>query len=138
MPGSDAAAQGGERLVDGGIGAEPGDAALQPVLLVEQFARRLGLAIGALGAALVALQFLGSVQRAGIGVVCLPGPAQGVTSVAFSPDGTRLAVASLDGTTRLYELKLDDLLALAKARVTRALTDTECQQYLHGPCPANK
>jgi WD40 repeat protein len=67
----------------------------------------------------------------------LPGPAQGVTSVAFSPDGERLLVASLDGTTRLYELKFDNLLALAKTRVTRPLTATECQQYLHGPCPGN-
>jgi WD40 repeat protein len=60
-----------------------------------------------------------------------------LTSVAFSPDGSQLAVASRDGTARIYLLKIDDLIALAKQRVTRSLTTEECQQYLHvSTCPA--
>jgi WD40 repeat protein len=60
----------------------------------------------------------------------------GLTSVAFSPDGSQLAVASRDGTARIYFLKLEDLVALAKRRVTRSLTAEECQQYLHvEQCP---
>jgi WD40 repeat protein/transcriptional regulator with XRE-family HTH domain len=60
----------------------------------------------------------------------------GLTSVAFSPDGSQLAVASRDGTDRIYLLKIEDLIALAKQRVTRSLTTEECQQYLHVPaCP---
>ena len=60
----------------------------------------------------------------------------GLTSVAFSPDGSQLAVASRDGTARIYLLKIEDLVALAKQRVTRSLTTEECQQYLHlATCP---
>jgi WD40 repeat protein/transcriptional regulator with XRE-family HTH domain len=60
----------------------------------------------------------------------------GLTSVAFSPDGLQLAVASRDGTTRIYLLKIEDLIALAKQRVTRELTMEECKEYLHEEqCP---
>jgi WD40 repeat protein/transcriptional regulator with XRE-family HTH domain len=61
----------------------------------------------------------------------------GLTGVAFSPDGSQLAVASRDGTDRIYLLKIEDLIELAKQRVTRSLTKEECQQYLHvAACPA--
>jgi WD40 repeat protein/transcriptional regulator with XRE-family HTH domain len=61
----------------------------------------------------------------------------GLTNVAFSPDGSQLAVASRDGTARIYLLKIEDLVALAKQRITRSLTAEECQQYLHSlSCPA--
>jgi len=64
---------------------------------------------------------------------------EGLTSVAFSPDGSQLAVASRDGTDRIYLLKIEDLIALAKQRVTRSLTTEECQQYLHlAACPAER
>ena len=69
-------------------------------------------------------------------LLSLPGSDR-LTSVAFSPDGSQLAVASRDGTDRIYLLKIEDLMALAKQRVTRSLTAEECQQYLHVPtCPA--
>jgi hypothetical protein len=36
----------------------------------------------------------------------------------------------------MYLVRLEDLVALAKTRVTRALTTEECQQYLHvAACP---
>jgi WD40 repeat protein len=61
----------------------------------------------------------------------------GLTSVAFSPDGSQLAVASRDGTNRIYLLKIEDLVALARQRVTRSLTTEECQQFLHvEQCPS--
>ena len=60
----------------------------------------------------------------------------GLTSVAFSPDGSQLAVASRDGTARIYLLRIEDLMALARQRLTRSLTLEECQQYLHlEQCP---
>jgi WD40 repeat protein len=60
----------------------------------------------------------------------------GLTSVAFTPDGSQLAVASRDGTARIYLVKIEELVALAKQRVTRSLTTEECQQYRHvTTCP---
>ena len=66
-----------------------------------------------------------------------PNPyALAATSVAFSPDGKRLAASSADGFVRVYALPLDDLVAIAKSRVTRALTTDECRKYLHTEtCP---
>ncbi len=60
----------------------------------------------------------------------------GLHDVAFSPDGSQLAVGGRDGTDRIYLLHIEDLIALAKSRVTRQLTLEECQQYLHlDACP---
>jgi WD40 repeat protein len=59
-----------------------------------------------------------------------------VFRVAWSPDGTRLATASRDRTARVWALNLNDLLTIAKSRVTRTLTTDECQKYLHvEQCP---
>jgi serine/threonine protein kinase/WD40 repeat protein len=61
----------------------------------------------------------------------------GVTDVAFSPDGTRLYAHSADGTTKAYLLDIDELLELARSRLTRSLTAEECSRYLHvEQCPA--
>jgi WD40 repeat protein/tRNA A-37 threonylcarbamoyl transferase component Bud32 len=52
-------------------------------------------------------------------------------SIAFSPDGKRLAGSCSDGTVRIYALPLDEIISMAKSRVTRALTTDECRKYLH-------
>jgi WD40 repeat protein len=66
----------------------------------------------------------------------LSGHSDGVTDVEFSPDGKRLYTASVDGTSRVHLLDLDELIALAQERVTRSLTDEECFHYLHvDTCP---
>jgi WD40 repeat protein/class 3 adenylate cyclase len=60
-----------------------------------------------------------------------------VHTVAFSPDGRFLATASGDGTVMLRLLPIDELRALAADRVTRKLTDQECERYLHvSRCPS--
>lgn len=53
-----------------------------------------------------------------------------VWDVDFSPDGTKLASSGRDGLVRVWALDLDDLVALARRRVTRDLTAEECRQHL--------
>jgi WD40 repeat protein len=61
-----------------------------------------------------------------------------VTGVAFSPDGTTVATSGVDGTVREYALGFDDLVRIARSRLTRSLSSAECQRYLHTTsCPAS-
>jgi WD40 repeat protein len=55
-----------------------------------------------------------------------------VWDVDFSPDGSKLASASPLGSVRIWALDLDDLIAIAKRKITRGLTAEECRQYLRG------
>jgi WD40 repeat protein/basic membrane lipoprotein Med (substrate-binding protein (PBP1-ABC) superfamily)/transcriptional regulator with XRE-family HTH domain len=61
----------------------------------------------------------------------LYGNAGPVIAVEFSPDGSHLLSVSLDGVVRFYLLNIEDLLDLARSRVTRDLSREECLQYLH-------
>ncbi len=65
----------------------------------------------------------------GEALLTLTGHTDAVYSVAFSADGTRLTTAG--GTVRVYALRIEDLVALARSRLTRTFTTKECQQYLH-------
>jgi len=70
-------------------------------------------------------------------LLTLSGHDGGVLAVAFSPDGTRLATGGVDGTVRIYLLRIEDLVTLARSRLTRTWTTQECQRYLHvESCPA--
>jgi len=75
---------------------------------------------------------LGSGQE----LATLYGNAGRLSDIDFSPDGTRVATSGEDGTVRIYAVRTDDLLALARACVTRTLTREECRKYLHvAECP---
>jgi basic membrane protein A len=63
-------------------------------------------------------------------VLTFLGDGSGLSDIAFSPDGTRLATGG-DNGVRVYLLQIEDLIALARTRVTRSLTSEECQKYLH-------
>jgi hypothetical protein len=42
----------------------------------------------------------------------------------------------VDGIIKLFTLHVEDTIAIAQARLTRDLTEQECQQYLHlDSCP---
>ena len=60
----------------------------------------------------------------------LTGPTFALRRVAFSPDGRRLATASADGNVRVYILPLDELMAVARSRLTRGWTEAECRRFL--------
>jgi WD40 repeat protein len=58
-----------------------------------------------------------------------------LTGISFSPDGRFLATSGA-GVTHVYAMNLEDVVALARARLTRSLTDEECRRYLHvDACP---
>ncbi len=72
--------------------------------------------------------------RTGTQRVALRGHRNGVLTGQFSPDGSRLVTTSGDGTVRVWAVDLDDLVQIARDRVTRGLTDEECRQYLQRSC----
>ena len=63
--------------------------------------------------------------------ITLGGHRAAIYDVRFSPDGTRLITGSRDLTARVFAIATDDLVAIAESKVTRSLTDAECQRYLH-------
>ena len=69
-------------------------------------------------------------------LLVLRGQTLGLTDLEFSPDGTRLATSAYDGTVRVYVLPVQELIDLARSRLTRTWTKEECRTYLHlEDCP---
>lgn len=66
------------------------------------------------------------------------GNAGNVFGVALSPDGDKLSTAGVDGTIRTCTLRIDNLVALARSRLTSLLTDDEHHKYLHTGFCGNK
>ena len=52
-----------------------------------------------------------------------------VRSTAYSPDMQRIVTASSDETVQIYTTDMDELLEIAKSRVTRQLTAEEKERY---------
>jgi WD40 repeat protein len=71
----------------------------------------------------------------GANLLTLPVDSRGAGGITFRPDGKRLAVGAVSGVY-VFVLPIEDLVELAKSRLTRSLTIEECQQYLHlETCP---
>lgn len=52
--------------------------------------------------------------------------------VDFSPDGHYLVTAESDGTVSVYDMSIEELMEVARSRLSRdKLTQEECQRYLH-------
>jgi WD40 repeat protein len=75
--------------------------------------------------------------KTGQEIASLYGNAANVLRVSFSPAerGTHLASAGTDGTARIYALRMQDLVKLARSRVTRSLTTDECQVFTRRDVP---
>ncbi|MEE9513075.1 MAG: WD40 repeat domain-containing protein, partial [Anaerolineales bacterium] len=54
--------------------------------------------------------------------------------VDMSPDGRYVLTAGEDGMLRIFSAAVEDLIELARSRMSREMTNTECQLYLHQPC----
>ena len=70
-------------------------------------------------------------MNTGAEVATLRGQSGLLHHLDYSPDGTRIATVAADGTLRTFVLSTDELVGLARSRVTRSLTTEECQKYLH-------
>jgi WD40 repeat protein len=70
----------------------------------------------------------------GRSLVELPGKTDAIRSAVFSPDGESILIAS-DTRGQIYPCivcaALGDLLTLAQTQVTRELSPSEIEQYLH-------
>jgi WD40 repeat protein len=74
--------------------------------------------------------------ESGSWVLTLEGEQPWTNGVAFSADGRRLATADRDGIVQVYALAVKDLMEIARARVTRALSRSECMTYFETEtCP---
>jgi WD40 repeat protein len=75
----------------------------------------------------------------GARVAELTGHKAALRSPAFSADGRRIVIADLDGQVDLYSFGLgggsEDLVAAARTRVSRRLSDQERQRYLPAAYP---
>jgi WD40 repeat protein/serine/threonine protein kinase len=72
-------------------------------------------------------------------LLMLTGNTHGILDIDISPDGRYLVTSSQDGSIRFYVLPIDELISLAQSRLTRSLTEAECQQFLHLECvPPNR
>jgi WD40 repeat protein len=60
----------------------------------------------------------------------------GGAKIAWSPDGALIVTVGLDRILRTHVVSTEELMELARSRVTRGLTTQECQKYLHlEACP---
>ncbi len=59
----------------------------------------------------------------------------GGQDIAFNSERHELIIAGNDSIVRTYMLDIQELLALARSRLTRTFTAEECRQYRIDPCP---
>jgi WD40 repeat protein len=75
-------------------------------------------------------------METGLALLTLTDGTTPLLAVDVSPDGRYVAVAGSDGTISVYALEVEELMKLARSRLSRGFTKVECQHYLHLPdCP---
>ena len=55
----------------------------------------------------------------------------------FHPTQSRLVVSTPPSEVRIHTLDIDELIEIAESRLTREMTEEECQQYLRSSCDEN-
>ena len=70
----------------------------------------------------------------GTEVLTIQGSADGVTDTRFFPDDSRILIGTEGGHVRIYTLDVEELATIARSRITRTLTDTECLKYHFEGC----
>lgn len=66
----------------------------------------------------------------------LPVPGGAINNAMFTPDDSRLLLATSSGDIQIVILDLDELIAFAQERVTRSMTEQECRDLLQlEACP---
>lgn len=55
-------------------------------------------------------------------------------TIDFSPDGARMVVPGPEGTVRVYAMRRDDLVEIARSLVIRGFTEAECARFRIDPC----
>ncbi|MEX2406167.1 MAG: hypothetical protein WD834_02415, partial [Actinomycetota bacterium] len=67
-----------------------------------------------------------------------PAEPSGVEWVAFNAHGSQIIVIYGDGRILAHPIALEDAIDIARSRVTRSLTESECRTYLHlETCPSS-
>lgn len=75
---------------------------------------------------MITIRTLGLAILGGLPVLDLP-----LEGVDFRPDGRYVVTAGDDGMVRVFVVAIDDLMNLARSRLSRGFTDEECRTYLH-------
>ncbi len=75
--------------------------------------------------------------QSGERLLTLDGSEDGITLVEFTGNGQQLVTSGgQSGYMRFLVLSVDELVEIAESRLTRSLTEEECQEYLHmDACP---
>jgi WD40 repeat protein len=75
--------------------------------------------------------------QSGERLLTLDGSEDGLVLVEFTADGEQLVTSGgQSGYMRFLVLSVDELVDIAESRLTRSLTEEECQEYLHmDACP---
>ena len=55
----------------------------------------------------------------------------------FHPTLAYLMVTTPPNEVRIHTLDVDELVAIAESRLSRDMTEAECQQYFREPCPTS-
>jgi WD40 repeat protein len=64
-------------------------------------------------------------------------PDFGMHDAQFHPNEPWLLVTTPPNEVRIYTLDLEELIEIARSRLSRDMTEDECQRYLREPCPTS-